>query len=167
MNTTHSHFRFAPKAVAGFTLIELMVTLAVVAITLAIGVPSFQGVVSDNRLTGAANNLIGALNVARSEAIKRGRSVVLTPVGSDWSTGGRVATVAAPTDYIKTFAATTGITISISTSTSYTFLPSGLISTLAAAEVLNVCDSARTGETGRAITISVSGRASVANTTCS
>lgn len=164
MNSTQTQFRFAPRAVAGFTLIELMVTLAVVAITLAIGVPSFQGIVSDNRLSSAANGLIGAFNIARSEAIKRGRSITVTPTGTDWNDGGIVAVVT-PVETIKSFSASTGITISMDSAV-YTFLPSGFIS-LAAAEELMVCDSARTGETGRKISISVSGRISVAQTTCS
>lgn len=170
MNTTQSQFRFAPRAVAGFTLIELMVTLAVIAITLSIGVPSFQGIVSDNRMSGAANNLIGAMNVARSEAIKRGRSVNVTASSGDWSNGGSVivqprlgTTDAAET--IRRFDATTGMTISGS-STTYSFLPSGFFS-LAAAEAITICDAARTGETGRKITVSTSGRMAVSHVTCS
>lgn len=164
MNTTHSQFRFAPRGVAGFTLIELMVTLSVVAITLAVGVPSFQGIVSDNRLSSAANGLIGAINIARSEAIKRGRSVAITPTGTDWNDGGTIAVVT-PAETIKSFSASTGITISMA-SAAYTFLPSGFVS-LAAAEELMVCDSGRTGETGRKISISVSGRVAVEPATCS
>jgi len=61
----------------GFTLIELMVTLAVAAILLTMGVPSFRATVENNRLTAAANELVGALNLARSEAIKRGVRVTV------------------------------------------------------------------------------------------
>lgn len=61
----------------GFTLIELMITLAIVAIVLAIGVPSFQGMMRDNRLATQTNTFLAALNLARSEAIKRGRRVTL------------------------------------------------------------------------------------------
>jgi type IV fimbrial biogenesis protein FimT len=61
----------------GLTLIELMVTIAVLAIVLAIGVPSLQGVVNGSRLSSAANELTSALHLARSEAIKRNRTVVL------------------------------------------------------------------------------------------
>lgn len=55
----------------GFTLIELMVTLAIAAIVLTIGVPSFQSVIRNNQLTTRINSLVGAINLARSEAIKR------------------------------------------------------------------------------------------------
>ncbi|BCX88542.1 type IV fimbrial biogenesis protein FimT [Methylomarinovum tepidoasis] len=61
----------------GFTLIELMVTVAMAAIVLTVGVPSFQALVKNNRLTTAANELVGALNLARSEAIKRGVRVTV------------------------------------------------------------------------------------------
>ena len=53
----------------GFTLLELMVTLAVIAIVLTIGVPSFQSVIRNNRLTTQINSLLGAINLARSKAI--------------------------------------------------------------------------------------------------
>lgn len=55
----------------GFTLVELMVTLAVAAILMMIAVPSFRGIIASNRLNAAANELVGALNTARMEAIQR------------------------------------------------------------------------------------------------
>ncbi|HRY14609.1 MAG TPA: GspH/FimT family pseudopilin [Candidatus Competibacteraceae bacterium] len=61
----------------GFTLTELMITIAVAAIVLAIGVPSFQQVVRNNQATSQMNDLIGSLSLARSEAVKRGRRVVM------------------------------------------------------------------------------------------
>lgn len=61
----------------GFTLIELIVTLALAAILLTIGVPAFQEMIRNNRAAVHANEFMSALNVARSEAIKRGQRVVL------------------------------------------------------------------------------------------
>ncbi len=60
---------------SGFTLIELIVTVALVAIVVTIGIPSFQEIIRNNRLTTQTNDLVMALNLARSEAIKRGAVV--------------------------------------------------------------------------------------------
>lgn len=54
----------------GFTMVELMVTLAVAVILVAIAVPNFQGIILSNRLTASANDVVDALNTARMEAIK-------------------------------------------------------------------------------------------------
>lgn len=54
----------------GFTLVELMITIAVAAILLMLAVPSFQHLILSNRLTTAANGLVDAINTARLDAIK-------------------------------------------------------------------------------------------------
>ena len=59
------------KNVRGFTLIELMITLAVAAILITAALPSFNEFIKNNRLTTQANNFIATLNLARSEAPAR------------------------------------------------------------------------------------------------
>jgi len=60
------------KKTVGFTLIEIMVTLVMVAIIIAVGVPGLGSLMANNQATAHSNNLITALSFARSEAIKRG-----------------------------------------------------------------------------------------------
>ncbi len=77
----------------GFTLIELMVTLIVAAILLTVAVPNFSRLVESNRVTGAANELVGALNAARSEAVRAGADFVMCAssdgqeCSGDWQDG--------------------------------------------------------------------------------
>ena len=61
----------------GFTLIELVVTLAVVSILLVTGIPALNQMTTNNRLVTQINNIAGSLAVARSESIKRATSITL------------------------------------------------------------------------------------------
>ncbi|MEO8137742.1 MAG: GspH/FimT family pseudopilin [Betaproteobacteria bacterium] len=54
----------------GFTLIELMVVIAIAAILLIVGIPSFQAIINSNRLTSAANEMVAAIQTARADAIR-------------------------------------------------------------------------------------------------
>jgi len=66
---------YKPMHNRGFTLVELMVTVAIVGILTSVGVPSFIEMINQNRATSLANELAASLNLARSEAIKRGLQV--------------------------------------------------------------------------------------------
>ncbi len=68
---------------AGFTLIELMVTVALLAVLLAVAAPSFVSFRRNSELAGIANNFVGAVNAARSEAMKRNMFAMVTPVDKD------------------------------------------------------------------------------------
>jgi type IV fimbrial biogenesis protein FimT len=67
------------KRERGLTLVELIVALAVVAIVTALGVPSMKGVMEDYRSRSTMSDLVADLNLARVEAIKRNRRMVLCP----------------------------------------------------------------------------------------
>ena len=66
-----------PPLQSGLTLIELLVAVAVLAILLSIGMPSFQSMVAQNRATSAANELQSTLQFARSTAIAQARPVTV------------------------------------------------------------------------------------------
>ena len=61
----------------GFTLIELLVTMSVVVIVLTVAVPSFKETMRSNRFAVQANGLVSALNLGRSEAVKRATRVTV------------------------------------------------------------------------------------------
>jgi type IV fimbrial biogenesis protein FimT len=63
------------KRQTGFSITELMVVLAIVAILLGIGVPSYRYITNSYRMSAEVNGLLGDLQYARSEAIKEGQTV--------------------------------------------------------------------------------------------
>lgn len=65
------HSKIRPHSAQGVTLIELMVTVAVLAIVLGIGVPSFRGLILQQRISSSANEVLVGLASTRSEAIRR------------------------------------------------------------------------------------------------
>lgn len=67
---------------AGFTILELLIAIAVLAIVVGIGVPSFTDAIRRNRLTSQTNSLLGGLAIARSEAVKRGTPVTICPANA-------------------------------------------------------------------------------------
>jgi type IV fimbrial biogenesis protein FimT len=161
----------------GFTLIELMVTLAVLAILLGIAVPGFQNMTLNTKLRSHANNIVASALLARSEAIKR-NAVVRMCVSSDgvecttggWEQGWVVYhdvnnnnTLDAGEAILQhEKSASSGYKI-LSAAESVLFLPSGVGATQATMKVCRATPDV--GAQEREVTISATGRTSVARTT--
>lgn len=91
----------------GFTLIELMITLAVAVILIAIAIPSFNYLMVSNKLTTTANNLVSALSLARYNAIKLNATVNVAADGTVSVTSGSPATTTTLSSAISVPAAIT------------------------------------------------------------
>lgn len=89
--------RALARPVRGFSLIELMVTLFVVAILLAIAVPSFEHAIDSTRLSNTSNALVADLSYARVEAASRGVHVSVAASSGSWNNGWTVIASAATT----------------------------------------------------------------------
>jgi len=74
----------------GFTLIELMVTVTVLAIVLSIAVPGFTDLMRSNSAQSQSSAIAAALNLARSEAARRGAAVAVVADANGWVQGWRV-----------------------------------------------------------------------------
>ncbi|MBN8713103.1 MAG: GspH/FimT family pseudopilin [Xanthomonadales bacterium] len=68
-----------PGRSQGFTLLELMTTITIVAVLLAIGVPSMRSMIQRNRVSSASNDLAASIAYARTTAINRGQLVSMCP----------------------------------------------------------------------------------------
>ena len=71
----------------GFTVVELMITLAVAVILAALAVPSFRDLIDKSRLRGATDDIVNLLNVSRANAVKLGKQVNVSIDSSNWCAG--------------------------------------------------------------------------------
>lgn len=81
--------QFRPEWSRGFTMIELMVVVSIVAVLAAVATPSFKDFILGQRVKSAAFDLASNLLLARSEAIKRNTNVTLAPKDASvgWASG--------------------------------------------------------------------------------
>lgn len=82
----------AKRIMLGFTLIELMVVIAIAAILTAIAVPGFQGLIASQKIKNTAYELVSDLTLARIEALTRGRCVRIASAAGGWAMGWTVRT---------------------------------------------------------------------------
>jgi type IV fimbrial biogenesis protein FimT len=87
LNTETGTTGISVRVSAGFSLVELVVTIAVVGILAAIAIPSFSAMVANNKAKGIATDLYFDLAKARSEAVKRNMDVTLSPSDDGWKKG--------------------------------------------------------------------------------
>ncbi|RFF31098.1 GspH/FimT family pseudopilin [Wenzhouxiangella sediminis] len=72
----------------GFTILELLITIALLAILLSVAVPSFLSAIQNSRMTASANDLVTAFQLARSEALKRKRPISVCSSSDGATCGG-------------------------------------------------------------------------------
>jgi type IV fimbrial biogenesis protein FimT len=97
----------SPAKYSGFTLVELMVTLAIAAIIASIAVPSFQTSIANNAVKSAARDLVASINTARMQSMSTRSEVRVAPDDGGWGGGWLLdyATGAAEEDKVFTLPA--------------------------------------------------------------
>ena len=165
-----------PAVARGFTLIELMVTLSVLVVVMSVAVPSMADFLANNQVVANKSAFAGAVALARTEAAKRGRVVILQalgtgPAGNEFSNGWEIVAdddgngVAGANETRVRRASGLSDKVRLSGNASLAFRATGgLVGT--AAEVYTVCRVSGSNQ-GYSITVTPSGATDVASiTTC-
>lgn len=154
------------RKMQGLTLIELMVTISVLAIILGIAVPSFDRFVKSSRAEAQTSAMSSSLNLARSEAVKRGENIIVEAISSNWMNGWVVKTSA--DQIIRSYPAVEGdVTLAVTPNSSITFNSRGQLDGVALGSQVTLNYSV-TGfcDLDREITINSIGRVSSNRGSC-
>jgi len=158
---------------SGFTLIELMITVLVGGIVLAVGLPSFADFTKSNRLAAQANSVLTALHLARSEAVNRGHNMRVLPIAAstDWAQGWQVrldvdnsGTTDAEDTVLRNYDAIKKATL-VGDEDNVTYQSSGFVTTTSA-NTITLTANECTADDIRVISVKLSGLVSSAKQTC-
>lgn len=152
-----------PRKPAGFTLLELLITITIIGVLASLAAPSFRSLIMGQRIKTASFDLITNLTLARSEAIKQNGNVTMTPVSSGTWTNGWTVTGASGT--VRTQASYAGLNITGPTTVVYN--RSGRFTS--GATVTFQVDDASTGTavTPRCVALGLTGQATSKKGSCS
>lgn len=145
------------SAETGFTIVELVIALAILAIILGLAVPSMQTYILNQRVRNASFDLTSDLLLARAEATKRNADVVIAANGGAWHNGWAISAGGVT---LKQRAAVKDMAI-VATNPTITYRHTGRLPAGSATQVftLNVSDSSA-GITPRQLSVNSSGKVS-------
>ncbi|WP_243434850.1 GspH/FimT family pseudopilin [Pseudomonas sp. 30_B] len=158
-----------PMHSAGFTLIELMVTIVVLAILISVAAPSFTSTLRDSQVSTTSSELLTALQLARSEAVMRHNRVTVCrrnaagdncENGTDWSVGWLIRQSGG--DVIKVWQAPSDVAV-VGPNAGVTYQSNGMVAT---ATSLTVTQSSCSGNQKRTLSVALSGLSKVEKVDC-
>lgn len=149
----------------GFTIIELLITVAILVILIGLAAPSLSNLVRDQRVKTAVGDVYAALVFARSEAIKRNATVNVVSPASDWAGGWEVragVTVLNRQDALGGINIDAKDQITDAAITTVSYLGDGRLSTASGRPTFNLKSSeSGTTTTARCVRLDLSGRPNV------
>ena len=145
----------------GFTLVELIVVVAIIGIMASIAVPSFSSSIASMRAKNAASSLYDGLVRARSEAVKRNVSVKLAPADT-WASGWQIYLSSDASKVLEKYG-TTG-TVSITGPGTVEYKATGRVA--AGSTEFNIEASMGSATSHRCVSVSLSGLPTIKTTSC-
>ncbi|MEQ8483268.1 MAG: GspH/FimT family pseudopilin [Pseudomonadales bacterium] len=163
----------ARPAPSGFTIVELMVSLAVAAILIGFALPAFNDFVDQRRMASRINDLVLAINYARSEAARRGGPVsvqALAPAADNEWGGGYCVVEGDPGNcggvVLRRFEPYDDATLdAVPNRTTLTFNARGMLAN-GGAGTFELCSTDNSIDPGRVVNITFTGRPDVEELTC-
>lgn len=149
----------------GFSLIELMIAIAILAVLAAVALPAYQTMVLNNRIVTTTNGLLGILQLARSEAVKQRRAITICPssnmaacdAAAAWDDG---IIVLEGATLLRTLPAQNGDVQILSASNQLTYTATGRLN--GADPAFSIQDNRGPGTTSRVVCINLLGQVSSA-----
>lgn len=147
----------------GFTLVELMVTIAVAAILMAIAMPSLESISNGNALSATTRDLVSTLSTARSQAISTRTDVLVQPAAGGWGDGWSIVYDNAAAEDNQDYAPREDVTVTrVGSAGALTFLSRGGMQ--GGAATFTVCHADL--PQGRRISVSFLGKVTTAVEAC-
>ena len=138
----------------GLTLLELMIVVAIIGISTSIGMPSMASIIIDTRLSSSANDMLAAVQLARSEAAKKIQYSGVFVSGNTWNVFvGNQSTI------VQKYKAASGIILS-GTSSTITYRPEGRLNS---PTPIVFSFTASGSSASRKLTVSPSGKITITN----
>ena len=164
-----------------FTLVEMIMTLVLIGILVAIALPSYRAVMQNMRVSSVSNDFMATLSYARSEALKRNQPVSICAAtdsdftrcgsNSNWANGWIVfvdsdsnGIIASSSDRLKTHDALSNGSLILSSLPYITYNHSGFLGSNAGSFTISTAGCS--GSSAQLITLSIIGRASVTSAAC-
>lgn len=142
----------------GFTIIELLIAVAILGILSMLAAPSFREFIIASQVRSAASELYGSALLARSEAIKRNAAIDVVPSASGWE-GGWTVKVSASGTVLENHEALANVTVTPSAGGNLSFRIDGRVSTNVRNFILS--NSQYTTIAARCVYVDAAGRPSV------
>ena len=168
MNTEGSRFVSRVPAgfpACGFTLIEMIVTISVVAVLATLAAPSMTTTMAHHRVEDAASDLCAVLFRARADALMLNNDVSVLPVGGNWAAGWRIPDPVNSGKYLQAHEAARAVAITLTGASTVTYQFNGRIRGSVGIR-FNVSSSVAGISTAKCIAVDPSGRPYTQDGTC-